>query len=361
MKRRFPLIAAIWLALPAFSSMAAAKVYVGWVIPEALNVRSGPGEDRDLIGSLQRGDKVYVTAFVDGWCYGKLPNGRHGYVMEKFLQFSADEGRNIEAETSGRKGGSSSSEVATGAGHPAWIKVDKAHVRAGPGTSHGSYGTRDKGTKVYVVGRRGNWAKVKTPGGYGWILADLLTDHIPTGQQLAGTAGPSSNGGGEEDGHAAWIKVDAARVRAGPGDGYRVYGTRSAGTKVFVVARAGDWAKVKTPGGCGWIHADLLTDDVPTGQQLAQATQPSSGGAVAKAFASGDDLYLRAGPGVRYDYRAVLQRGQTLYVIGAKGDWVKVRVHGGHEGWVYGDYVKYADGSGPASSKRCRTRSSSSK
>jgi cell wall-associated NlpC family hydrolase len=55
-------------------------------------------------------------------------------------------------------------------------------------------------------------------------------------------------------------------------------------------------------------------------------------------------LYLRAGPGVRYDYRAVLQRGQTLYVQGTKGEWVKVRVHGGHEGWVHSDYVKYAAG-----------------
>ena len=41
-----------------------------------------------------------------------------------------------------------------------WIKVDKAHVRSGPGTNHKSYGTLESGTKVYVVGRKGDWAKV---------------------------------------------------------------------------------------------------------------------------------------------------------------------------------------------------------
>jgi uncharacterized protein YgiM (DUF1202 family) len=334
----------MWLLLLALSSVALAKVYVGWVIPEALNVRSGAGDDRDVIGTVKRGDKLYVTAFVDGWCYAKLPDGRHGYVMEKYLQFSADEGRKIEAEAGGSSSAAAGSDdVATGKGHPAWIKVDEAQVRSGPGMSYPTYGTRGKGTKVYVVGRSGTWAKVKTPGGFGWIHTDLLTDHISAGQQLAaGASDPPS-----DDSNAAWIKVDDARVRSGPGENYPVYGTRPMGTKVFVIGRKGDWAQVRTPGGSGWIRTDLLTDEVSTGQQLAAATgQSTSGGGIAKAFASGDNLYLRAGPGVRYDYRAVLTRGQTLHVIGTKGEWVNVRVQGGAEGWVYNDYVKYSGEAG---------------
>ncbi|MBM3500180.1 MAG: SH3 domain-containing protein [Armatimonadetes bacterium] len=89
MKRRLPVVAAgCWLLLLTFSSVAFAKVYPGWVIPEVLRVRSGPGEDRPVIGTVTRGDKLTVTAFVDGWCYAKLPDGRRGYVMEKYVQFS---------------------------------------------------------------------------------------------------------------------------------------------------------------------------------------------------------------------------------------------------------------------------------
>jgi uncharacterized protein YgiM (DUF1202 family) len=347
MKRRLPIVAAGALLLVSFTSVASAKVYTGWVIPEVLRVRSGPGDDRPVIGSVQRGDRLTVTAFVDGWCYAKLPDGRRGYVMEKYVQFSAEEGRKLEAADGSRASSSGSSD----SGSASWVKVDEAHVRSGPGTSYSSYGTRAKGTKVYVVGRKGDWAKVRTPGGYGWMLSDLLTDDAGAGRQLAGTS--TSGSASDEGGSPSWIKVDSARVRSGPGDDYEVYGTRDKGTKVYVVGRQGDWAKVKTPGGVGWIHTDLLTDSVETGQQLA-ATNSSgssgSSGAVAKAFASGDNLYLRAGPGVRYDYRAVLPKGQTLHVIEARGDWVKVRVHGGHEGWVYKDYVKYADGSSASGS-----------
>ncbi|MGQ9731694.1 MAG: C40 family peptidase [Candidatus Zipacnadales bacterium] len=345
----------IGIMLGSLSSFAAAKVFPGWVIPEVLNVRSGPAENRPIIGQVRRGDKVYVTAFVDGWCYAKLPDGRRGYVMEKFVQFSAAEGKKLEAAASrSDQSVSTSPAPVSEATHPAWIKVEQAQIRSGPGTNYSSYGTRPLGTKVFVVGRQGDWAKVKTPGGFGWIRADLLTDHVPTGQQLAAEAGQptsSNNGTVTEDTHPAWIKVEEARIRSGPGLNYKIYGTRSQGTKVFVVDRQGDWAKVKTPGGYGWILAELLTDHVPTGQQLAASRQPNDAGAVAKAFASGDRLYLRAGPGTRYDYRAVLRKGQTLYVTDKKGDWVKVRVHGGHEGWVYADYVKYAEGSSARGSK----------
>jgi uncharacterized protein YgiM (DUF1202 family) len=219
MKRRLPVVVAIGLLLLAFSSLATAKVYVGWVIPEVLNVRSGPGEDRDVMGVVRQGQKLSVTAFVDGWCYAKLPDGRRGYVMERHLQFSAEEGRKLEAAAAGSSSASAASgDTASGDGHPAWVKVEEAQVRSGPGTSYSSYGTREQGTKVYVVGRKGSWAKVKTPGGYGWIRADLLTDHVPTGQQLAASAASEAP---NSDVHPAWIKVDAARVRSGPGDNTR--------------------------------------------------------------------------------------------------------------------------------------------
>ncbi len=261
MSRRTTAFAAIGLFLACLTPRAdAAKTYTGWVIPEVLTVRSGPGADRRAIGSVARGQKVYVTAFSEGWCWGRLPNGQWGWMAEKFLQFSADEGRVIAKSAGTTSSGSSSSSSQSGSS--AWVKASGANVRAGPGTHYPSYGTRPQGTKVYVIGRRG------------------------------------------------------------------------------------EWAKVKTPGGCGWILATLLTDDVATGQELAGATSQSSGKPTptAKAFVDGDNVYLRSGPNVRYDPRAVLQKGQTLYVFQKEPGWVKARVHGGTTGWVYADYVKFSDG-----------------
>jgi len=265
MSRRTTAFAAIWLSLACLLPPAHAdKTYAGWVIPEVLTVRSGPGSDRRAIGTVARGQKVYVTAFADGWCWGKVPTGQWGWVAEKFLQFSADEGRAIARSAGASSPGPTSGSGETGS--PAWVKASGANVRAGPGTHYPSYGTRPQGTKVFVRGRRGEWATVKTPGGSGWILSKLLTDDVTTGQKLAGTAPPSTG------------------------------------------------------------------KPAPT----------------IKAFVEGSNVYLRSGPNVRYDARAVLQKGQTLYVFQKKPGWVKARVHGGTAGWVYADYVKYTDDNGGA-------------
>ena len=38
-----------------------------------LNVRKGPGTDREQVGKLNNGDKVKIIEEVDGW--GKMENG----------------------------------------------------------------------------------------------------------------------------------------------------------------------------------------------------------------------------------------------------------------------------------------------
>ena len=56
-------IVLLLLPLTVGTALAAKKARAAWVIPETLNVRSGPREDGKKIGSLTRGTKVYVTAF----------------------------------------------------------------------------------------------------------------------------------------------------------------------------------------------------------------------------------------------------------------------------------------------------------
>jgi cell wall-associated NlpC family hydrolase len=269
MKRATTAFAAIWLTLAWLTPHAAAdKVYPGWVIPETLAVRSGPGSDRKAVGSVRRGQKVYVTVFSNGWCKAKLSSGQWGWLAEKYLQFSADDGRAIAKSA----GATPSAPASSGSGgsSPAWVKASGANVRAGPGTQYPSYGTRPQGTKFYVLARRGDWAKVKTPGGTGWVLCSLLTDDSGTGRKLAGAPPPATG---------------------------------------------------------------------------------SSAGQVAKAYVSGGVVYLRSGPSARYDARAVLQKGQILYVVRKQGGWLRARVHDGSAGWVYADYVKYdrTSGSGAGS------------
>ncbi|MBC7288987.1 MAG: SH3 domain-containing protein, partial [Armatimonadetes bacterium] len=157
-----------------------------WVIPNTAIVRAGPGLDEKAIGSLPRGTKVYVLAFRDKWCRVKLPSGNVGWVAEWLLEFSAAEGRKLAAEAKAKP--ATASEAI-----PAWVAASQANVRSGPGLGYNRYGSLDLGTKVYIVARKDEWCKCRTPGGMGWIRRDLLSLE-PRSAQKPAAGVPSAKG-----------------------------------------------------------------------------------------------------------------------------------------------------------------------
>jgi len=360
MSRRATAFAAIWLSLACLLPCAqAAKTYPGWVIPEVLTVRSGPGGDRRAIGSVTRGQKVCVIAFSDGWCWGKLPNGQWGWVAEKFLQFSADEGRAIARSAGTSSSGSTSGNGETGS--PAWVKASGANVRAGPGTHYPSYGTRLQGTKVFVLGHRGDWAKVKTPGGSGWVLSKLLTDDVSTGQKLAGPAPPSS--GKPTPTQKAFVKGSNVYLRSGPNVRYDARAVLQKGQALYVFQTKPGWAKARVHGGTvGWVYADYIkySDDSSSGHGSGTATMPPviqdfpsptrqyTGGMNlddVPAWVDEDGARVRYAPGLDSDVRASLDRGTKVTVTDISGHWCKVRLPSGSYGWMAG-YILDFDGPG---------------
>lgn len=61
------------------------------------------------------------------------------------------------------------------AGGVARVTVDGLNFRRGPGAQHESTGSLPAGTMVEIVGVEGDWAQVKTPGGYtGWVHRNYI-------------------------------------------------------------------------------------------------------------------------------------------------------------------------------------------
>lgn len=57
----------------------------------------------------------------------------------------------------------------------ATVIVDRANLRTGPGTTNASLTTLERGTRVTIETRRGEWYRVVTPsGGRGWVSADVV-------------------------------------------------------------------------------------------------------------------------------------------------------------------------------------------
>ncbi len=55
------------------------------VIPQRLNVRSGPGANFNIVGQLIRGEKVNEIRTVQGWMEIAAPQGSHAFLAAKYL------------------------------------------------------------------------------------------------------------------------------------------------------------------------------------------------------------------------------------------------------------------------------------
>jgi len=326
---------------------SAAKLRPAWVIPETLNVRSGPHQDSKKIASLTRGAKVYVISFANKWCWCSLPGGGKGWIAEWLLQFSADKGRAIAApagHSAQRDGGSARGTP------PAWINVSSANVRSAPGLGGDSYGTLESGAKVYVLARRGDWVKCKTPGGSGWVRGDLLEYSITAGRKLAAAGGagtparpassspPASAATGK-----AFVMEDRVTLRSGPGSRFDKRAMLVKGQTLYISASKGQWRKVTVHGGhTGWVAAWVIKEEKP-------ASVPGNSGTpevartdrVLTAWVTAETAQVRARPSSEGQVKFQVKQGTKIQVAAVSGHWCKMRTLSGNYGWIAGWLIKF--------------------
>jgi N-acetylmuramoyl-L-alanine amidase len=329
------------------SAHAAQKARPAWVIPESLNVRSGPRSESKVIAALTRGTKVYVTGFANKWCWCKLPSGRFGWVAEWLLQFSADKGRQIAVVSGARPA------TATRGRPPAWIGVSEANVRGGPGLGADSRGTLTQGTKVYILDRRGDWTKCKTPGGSGWVRGDLLVYDMSEGRKLAAAGGaraaaaPAPAPGKPGAVRKAYVLEEKVTLRSGPGSSRPRKAALVRGQTLYVYGRKGQWVKAAVHGGArGWVAEWLIKYDTSSGGGGGGA-KPAGTGQVARmdrelaAWVTADSALVRRNPTTESEVKFRLGQGTKVKVAALSGHWCKVRVASGRWGWMAGQLVKF--------------------
>jgi uncharacterized protein YgiM (DUF1202 family) len=66
----------------------ALKPAFGMVIVTAaeLNLRSGPGLDRSVVGQVRKGDVLGVIDSIPNWFYVRNADGRYGWVMDSYTK-----------------------------------------------------------------------------------------------------------------------------------------------------------------------------------------------------------------------------------------------------------------------------------
>lgn len=61
-----------------------------------------------------------------------------------------------------------------------WCNATSMHIRSGPGTDYGAIGGLVTGEKVDILGREGDWYKIKFKDGVGYVSAQFISSTVVT-------------------------------------------------------------------------------------------------------------------------------------------------------------------------------------
>jgi len=131
------------------------------VTASVLNLRSGPGTNYALKGSVNRNSVVCAVSCSGKWC--KLDNGK--YACNTYLQKVS--------------GGSSSTKPSTSSSCTTmYVTASSLNVRSGPSTSSSRVSSLNQGASVSVCGYNSDksWAQLSNKN---WVSASYLTTNKP--------------------------------------------------------------------------------------------------------------------------------------------------------------------------------------
>ncbi len=210
-------------------------------------------------------------------------------------------------------------------GADATVIPDQLNLRSGPGTEYSIVAKLPRGTALTLLGRddvpaNGLWLYAHTgDGAEGWALSDYLEVRadldleslpvrpatgtpITTQTQPAAAVQPPAAGFPEGTGIPAQTTA-AVNLRVGPGTGYRVITTLSAGLAALARGRDGaaEWVFVTVSGQEGWVYASylqLLSGEVSALPLVETIVTVTAGAPAAATGGLAVPAPVRSGPGL---------------------------------------------------------------
>ncbi|PEK99730.1 hypothetical protein CN601_22945 [Bacillus sp. AFS017336] len=124
-----------------------------------VRIRSGAGTNYQIIGSVNKNQKLDVISSSNGWYKVKV-NGLTGYMSASYVAKVTESNSNTD----------SNPVVSTGN----YITTGSVNIRSGAGTSYQILGSVNKNQKLDVISSVSGWYKVKVNGLTGYISASYV-------------------------------------------------------------------------------------------------------------------------------------------------------------------------------------------
>lgn len=144
---------------------------------DALNVRSGPGTNYDVLGVMQHGAQISLTGDSANGFVGMTWNGIQGWTFADYLAFG-DAAPDPAPAPGGNSGSVPVGDTVVGSGY---VNTDALNLRSGPGTGYSVITVMYSGAGVEIMGDpQGGFYPIRYNGTTGWASGDYLGFGTPT-------------------------------------------------------------------------------------------------------------------------------------------------------------------------------------
>lgn len=215
---------------------------------------------------------------------------------------------------------------ASAGGERVSIGVPTLNVRTGPGLSYPVLMQAAKGEEYTVTGNDGDWYKIDTPQGKGWVAEWLVTE----GDSSDSPAAP------EASGLTGTANEDSINVRKAPSTDSERLGTLSTGEEVSITGSVQGWYEISYRGGTAWINEDYLS--------LSGMESGSSDGSDSSmtATVNVESLLVRDEASLNGGIVGKVTRGESYSILEESNEWYRIKLSNGEDGWVAGWFMKVA-------------------
>lgn len=307
----------------------------GTVNVSVLNIRSGASTETRCIGSLRSGTKVSILATEGKW-YKIQTGGVTGYVFAQYVTVS-------DSNSDSNAGDSQQENVE---GKSGICNVDALNIRKGVGTSTAVVGLLRKDDKVTVLGKEGDWYKIKHGNVTGYVFAEYVT----VGSDNSSSENNENNKPATPDasGKNGKCDVSALNVRSKATTKSSVIGSLSKNTVVEIIGTEGEWYKINAVLNgrtvTGYVFAEYikLTDEKPSnppagGEENNNTSTENQG---KKGKCNTYALNVRKGAGTGYAIIGSLSKDETVTIQETKSGWHKVTADNKKlTGYVSAEYI----------------------
>lgn len=263
-----------------------------------VNIRKGPGTHHAVSGQVKTGAELTILKSESNWYLVKLPDGKQGWIAGWMVSVNRVAGAQI-----------------------GFINGSAVNVRQGASTTYPLLFKLNKDEQVVIKEEKAGWYLVEAKQGSGWVAAWLIN--------LPGATQTSRN---------ALVTGSIVNVRQEPTTQASKVTQVKAGDVVGIIGEKNDWYQIKTSSGKeGWILNSLLSLESSVEQPAVPSvpvTPPPVEIKTKTVIVTGSVVNIRQGASLDFPTVTKVNGGTELKVLGAQGDWYKIQLADGRQGWI---------------------------